>query len=285
MGVEMKKILSILVIVIFALLSCKENSVDTESILPSPMSNLKFEFGLCDSMWNFVGAIDTIDYSYPSSFYNKNLLYQSIRVQGKRLNINIGAIALGEDDFTLLTKCLLPFLDTSWTEFPFQQKGITPKNYLNLNQVEFNPFKVNSQTTPTRDTTEVELVVVNMINPSGTKMTVMTTLQFIQEYQSKVKEKAKFTYSNSNFEANCAEISFRRIVRPTTLNDWKFPRPSDDTTLNKFYQKNDNEFIADIVKATFYYRKKLLVEIRLHHSTVNGERYYKWKLFRAELKK
>jgi hypothetical protein len=196
----------------------------------------------------------------------------------------VGGIALGEDDFTLLTQCLMPFLDTSWAEFPFEQKGYTPKNYITLKPVKFNPFQPNSQTSTTRDTTEFQLMFVNLVNPSGTKMTIMAPMQYIQEYRSTIKEDAKFVYGNSSFEAKCVEIYFRRIVRPPTLNDWKFPRQSNDTTLNKFYQKNDNEFIADIVEATFYYRKMLLIEIRIQHSTVSGDRLYKWKLLNAKVK-
>ncbi|MGB9770737.1 MAG: hypothetical protein ACPLX7_02015 [Candidatus Kapaibacteriota bacterium] len=280
----MKKLIVFPAIILFILISCKENSVDNESKLPSPMNNLKYEFGLCDSSWKFVGELDTIDYSYPDNFNYQNLVYRSIRVRGKKININVGGIALGEDDFTLLTQCLMPFLDTSWAEFPFEQKGYTPKNYITLKPVKFNPFQPNSQTSTTRDTTEFQLMFVNLVNPSGTKMTIMAPMQYIQEYRSTIKEDAKFVYGNSSFEAKCVEIYFRRIVRPPTLNDWKFPRQSNDTTLNKFYQKNDNEFIADIVEATFYYRKMLLIEIRIHHSTVSGDRLYKWKLLNAKVK-
>lgn len=118
---------------------------------------------------------------------------------------------------------------------------------------------------------------------NGVKLLVMTPIYFIQELSSKIRPNVKFQYQNSNFEAKCVEIYFNRTLKPYVLNDWKFPRPSNDTTLNEFYLENDNKFVADKIKATFYYRKKLIVEIRIKHSVALGQRYYKWRLEGAEI--
>lgn len=269
---------TVIFMIFLFLFACKETPVENESILPNPLAMLKYEFGVCDTNWNFTGEIDTIEYSYPNSINIKNLLFYNIKTARKQGNMFFGAISLGENDFILYTQCLLPFIDTSWTEFPYEQKGMTPKNYSTLNPVYFAPFKPTYPEKPTYDTTNVGLYLLYLIRPDGVKSLVMTPVYFIQELSSRIRPNVKFQYQNSDFEAKCVEINFNRTLKPYMLTDWKFPRPSNDTTLNEFYLENDNKFVADKIKATFYYRKKLIVEIKVKHSIVNQTRYYKWKL-------
>lgn len=275
--------ITILLICLF-LFSCKESPVENDSILPNPLTPLKYEFGLCDTSWNFIEGIDTAEYSYSNSFYLKNLLFYNIQTKRKTGTTFIGAIS-PDDDFILYTPCLLPFIDTSWTEFPYEQKEITPKNYSTLHPVYFAPFKPTYQEKPVYDTTKFELYLLNLIRPDGVKTLIMTPLNFIQEMMPKIKTNVKFNFKDSKFDAKCVEIYFNRILKPSVLTDWKFPRPSADSTLNEFYLENDNKFIADKIKATFYYRKKLIIEIRIEHSTVYGRRYYKWQLVGTDIVK
>ncbi len=266
-----------------SLVACKETPIENDDVLPDPFSSLKYEFGLCDSSWNFTGAPDTVDYFYSTPFNLRNLLFYNIRTKRKNANTFFGSISPYDDSFTLYTQCLLPFIDTSWTEFPYEQKGLTPKTYSILEPVFFSPFQLSSQQNPIRDTTRFEFYPLYLISQNGQKTLVIATIDFIQEMVSKIKPNTKFKYKGSSFESKCVEINFNRLLRPPVLTDWKFPRPSSDTAHNEFYLDKDNMFIADKIQTVFYYRKKLMLEIRIKHSIVTGQRYYKWRLEGVEI--
>lgn len=264
-------------LIIFAS-ACKETPTDSTPVPFYPLGTTQYEykFGYTDSLWNFTSNTEIIIVTFPSQERVQNVFMSNLFINRLGFPIPGCKVIFFDNLFEIFSRGLLPFVDTTDTKLGFNQ----------LNVIRFKPFDKDYYNQYFRDTTQVELYFdyKEMLTPSGTKQFVLAPAMFIQEWKGKSNKTNKdFTINNEKHNATGAQIFFNRIIKPTTLQGWKFIRPSNDPSLDEFYLDNDNTLIADKIEMTFYYKYKIgFLEILCKHRTPEKTKYYKWELTRIK---